>query len=177
MINESSDQMQYLSFCLDGEVYAIEIKRVREVLDYSKIRPVPRMPDFMKGVINLRGSVVPIMDLRVRFDMQIMENTVNTCIIIVELQIDGEDILIGIIADSVREVLTLNLRDIEAAPKLGTRLHTEFIDGMCKRDDDFIILLNLVRIFSYEELNVIGSNTDIPLSETEEEQLEEVTSV
>lgn len=176
MLKEVIDQMQFLSFYLDGELYAIVIDRVREVLDYNKIRSVPRMPDFMKGVINLRGAVVPIMDLRIKFNMPIAENTVNTCIIIVELPIDGEDVFIGIIADSVQEVLTLNTKSIEQAPRLGTKLHTDFIDGMCKRGEEFIILLNLVKIFTQEELIAVHPEKEL-IEEVEQEEKQEVYQV
>lgn len=172
-----SDSMkQFLSFCLDNEIYAIEIQKVKEVLDYTKIRPVPRMPKFMKGVINLRGSVVPVLDLRIKFDLHICEDTVNTCIVIVELPIEGEKTSIGIIADSVQEVITLEKGSIEPAPKIGTQLHSEYIEGMCKRNDDFIILLDLIKIFTQNEIELIASGNDM-LSEGEtEEKVEEVSA-
>lgn len=155
MIDDKTGVAQFLGFILEEDSYAIEITKVREVLDFTKIRSVPQMPTFMRGVINLRGSVVPVMDLRVKFDMNIKENSVNTCIIIVELPIDGEDTSIGIIADSVQEVMTIDRSNIEPAPKLGTRLHAEFIQGMCKHNNEFIILLDLIKVFTHEELQVL----------------------
>lgn len=156
-VSTIADSGQYLSFILDKEVYAIDIAQVREVLDLSKVTNVPRMPDFMKGVINLRGGVVPVVDLRIKFGMNIMEDTVDTCIVIIEVPIDGELTLLGAIADSVKEVITIEAEEIEPAPKLGTRLNTEFIKGMSKRDDDFIILLDINRVFSMEELSHVQS--------------------
>ncbi len=147
---------QYLSFILDEEVYAIEITQVREVLDLTKITRIPRMPDFMRGVINLRGGVVPIVDLRKKFGMLEVDPSVDTCIIIIEFATtDDERTLFGAIADSVKEVLDLETESIGAAPHIGTRLDTDFIKGMSKKDDDFIILLDIAKVFSIEELETV----------------------
>lgn len=161
MSRDANELLQFLGFTLDQEIYAIEIKNVREVLDCIKIRPVPQMPEYMKGAINLRGNVVPILDLRIKFNMHIIEDTVNTCIIIVELPIDGEITPIGIIADSVKEVLTIESTTIGPPPKIGTRLHTDFIKGMSKRGEDFIILLDLIKVFTQEELSTLQSGNEL----------------
>lgn len=160
---------QYLSFILDKEIYAIDISQVREVLDIAKITHVPRMPEFMKGVINLRGGVVPVVDLRVKFDMHIMDDTVNTCIVIIEIPIDGELTLIGAIADSVQEVIDIEPEDVEPAPKIGTRLNTEFIQGMSKKGDDFVILLDINRVFSMDELSNVQSAESLDPTMLDEE--------
>lgn len=146
---------QFLTFKLDEEVYALDILQVREVLDYTTITKVPKMPPFMRGVINLRGGVVPVVDLRLKFGLTVTENTVDTCIIIMEISLDGETTLLGALADSVQEVITLDSEQIEPPPKIGTRLNTEFIKGMGKKNDDFIILLDIDRVFSAEELNLV----------------------
>ncbi len=143
---------QYLTFMLDEETYAIDIRQVREVLDFTEVTRVPRMPEFMRGVINLRGGVVPVVDLRLKFGMAATEKTVDTCIIIMEVIIDGNTALLGALADSVQEVLDLEPDQIEPAPKIGTRLRTDFIRGMGKKNEDFIILLDIDRVFSAEEL-------------------------
>ena len=143
---------QYLTFKLDDEVFALDILKVREVLDFTTITKVPRTPEFMRGVINLRGSVVPVVDLRLKFGMTKTENTVNTCIIIVEVKVDEETTVLGALADSVQEVLDLEPGHIEPAPKIGTRLNTEFIKGMGKRDNTFIIILDIDKVFSVNEL-------------------------
>ncbi len=153
---------QYLAFMLDQEVYALDIMQVREVLDYTEITKVPRMPDFMRGVINLRGGVVPVVDLRFKFGMPATEKSVNTCIIIMENIIEGETTLIGALADSVREVLDLEPDQIEPAPKLGTRLKTGFIKGMGKKNDEFIILLDIERVFSADELSGVNDAEALP---------------
>jgi purine-binding chemotaxis protein CheW len=143
---------QYLTFTLDEEVFALDISKVREVLDFISVAKVPRTPDFMLGVINLRGSVVPVVDMRLKFGMTKTEKSVNTCIIIVEIEIDEEATILGALVDSVQEVLDLDPEQIEPPPRIGTRLDTRFIKGMGKRDNDFIIILDIDKIFSAEEV-------------------------
>lgn len=152
-VDVKTEANQYLTFILDEEVYALDIKQVREVLDFTDITKVPRMPDFMRGVINLRGGVVPVVDLRLKFDLGMTEKTVDTCIIIIEVTLDGETALLGALADSVQEVLDLDPSQIQAPPKIGTRLRTDFIKGMGKKNDRFIILLDIDKIFSSDELS------------------------
>ena len=146
---------QYLTFKLDDEVFALGIDKVREVLDYTSVTKVPQTPDFMRGVINLRGSVVPVVDMRLKFGMAKTEKTVNTCIIIVEINLEGETTVLGALADSVQEVLDLEPQQIEPAPKIGTKLRTDFIRGMGKRGDQFIIILDIDKVFSGEELSAV----------------------
>src|SRR5512147_760442 len=150
-----TETTQYLTFKLDDEVFALDITKVREVLDFTTVTKVPRTPEFMRGVINLRGSVVPVVDLRLKFGMTKTEKTVNTCIIIVEVVVDNETTILGALADSVQEVMDLEPGQIEAAPKIGTRLNTEFILGMGKRDNTFVILLDIDKVFSTDELALV----------------------
>ncbi len=150
-----AETTQYLTFKLEDEVFALDISKVREVLDFTTVTKVPRTPEFMRGVINLRGSVVPVVDMRLKFGMSRTERTVNTCIIIVEVTVDGERLVLGTLADSVQEVLDLGPDHIEPAPRIGTRLKTEFIKGMGKRGADFIIILDIDKIFSAEELTLV----------------------
>lgn len=152
-----TETTQYLTFKLGDEIFALDIGQVREVLDYTSITKVPRTPEFMRGVINLRGNVVPVVDMRLKFGMSKTEKTVNTCIIIVEVSLDNETTILGALADSVQEVIELGPEQIEPAPKIGTRLRTEFISGMGKRDDNFIIILDIDKIFSIEELSIVQS--------------------
>jgi len=151
---------QFLTFRLDSEVFAIDISKVREVLDFTTITKVPRMPDFMRGVINLRGSVVPVVDLRLKFGLPKTEKTLNTCIIIVEAAVDDETTILGALADSVQEVMDLEPENIEPAPKIGVRLNTEFIKGMGKREGKFIILLDIDKVFSTGELALVQTTLD-----------------
>ena len=146
---------QYLTFKLADEVFALDITKVREVLDFTSVTRVPRTPEFMRGVINLRGSVVPVVDLRLKFGMSRTENSVNTCIIITEVTVDGDTTVLGCLADSVQEVLDLEPGSIAPAPRIGTKLRTEFIKGMGKRDERFIILLDIYKVFSTDELAMV----------------------
>ena len=156
-----TESAQYLTFRLDDEIFALDISQVREVLDFTSLTRVPRTPDFMRGVINLRGSVVPVVDMRLKFGMSKTEQTVNTCVIIVEINLDGEKLILGALADSVQEVIDLEPDQIEPAPRIGTRLNTEFIKGMGKRDDQFVIILEIDKIFSSYELSAVNGVNDI----------------
>ncbi len=157
---------QYLTFKLDDEVYALDITKVREVLDVTTITKVPRTPEFMRGVINLRGSVVPVVDLRLKFGMKKTEKTVNTCINIVEVTVDGDTIILGALADSVQEVVELGSDSVEPAPKIGTRLRTEFIKGMARQNDRFIIILDIDKVFSLDELAMVQTSQSEIAAET-----------
>ncbi len=155
--------MQYLTFKLGDEVFALDIDKVREVLDFTSITRVPRMPDFMRGVINLRGSVVPVVDLRLKFGMERTEKTTATCVIITEVTVDNDTTILGALADSVQEVLDLEPHQIEPAPRIGTMLRTDFIKGMGRQNDRFIIILDIDKIFSAEELmEVQAAKPDTP---------------
>jgi len=150
-----TETTQYLTFRLGEEIFALDIAKVREVLDFTNITKVPRTPDFMRGVINLRGNVVPVVDMRLKFGMTRTEQTVNTCIIIVEISVDGDTTVLGALSDSVQEVLDLEPGQIEPAPRIGTRLRTEFIRGMGKQDDHFVIILDIDKVFSMDELSLV----------------------
>ena len=149
---EIKETRQYLTFKLDEEVFAIDVAKVREVLDFTSITKIPRTPDYMSGVINLRGSVVPVVDLRLCFEMTKTNKTVNTCIVVVEVLLDGEPTVIGALADSVEEVIDLEPEQIQPAPRLGTSIKTDFIRGMGKRDAQFLMILDIDRVFSADEL-------------------------
>ncbi len=146
---------QYLAFRLEEEVFAFDISKVREVLEFSSITMVPQTPEMMKGVINLRGSVVPVIDMRIKFGMAEIEKTVNTVIIIIEIDLDDESTMIGALVDSVKEVMDLDTEHIEPPPNIGTQLNTDFIKGMGKQDGEFIIILDIERIFSSDELELV----------------------
>jgi len=159
-VDTITDTRQYLSFKLCGEEFALDIAKVREVLDYPKITRVPQTPDFVRGVINLRGAVVPVVDLNKKFKIEETQQTVNTRVIIGEVDIDGDTIILGVLADSVHEVMEIEPTNIEAPPKIGTRLNTEFLKGMGKRDEEFILILDIDKVFSAEELLAVGRSSD-----------------
>ena len=154
-VAEMTQTTQYLTFKLGDEVFALDISKVREVLDFTTVTKVPRTPEFMRGVINLRGSVVPVVDLRLKFGMSRTENGVNTCVIITEVTVDGDTTVLGCLADSVEEVLDLDAEHIAPAPKIGTKLRMEFIKGMGKRDDRVIIILDVDKVFSADEIALV----------------------
>jgi purine-binding chemotaxis protein CheW len=152
-----AETSQYLTFKLSDEIFALDISKVREVLDYTTITKVPQTPEFMRGVINLRGSVVPVVDMRLKFGMSKTDKSVNTCIIIVEINVDRETTILGCLADSVQEVMDLEPNQIEPAPKIGTRLKTDFIKGMGKRKENFVIILDIDRVFTSDEISQVQS--------------------
>jgi len=153
-----TETVQYLTFKLADEIFAFDVAKVREILELTSITKVPQTPDFMRGVINLRGSVVPVIDLRLNFGMQCTEQTVNTCIIVVEVNLNGETIVLGVLADSVQEVVEMEPDLIEPPPQLGTKLNTEFIKGMGKVENDFVMILDIDKVFSANDLSDIQGN-------------------
>ena len=154
-VSKIAEIRQYLTFKLEEEVFALDVGKVREILDYTNITKVPQTPEFMKGVINLRGSVVPVVDMRIKFNMSSQERTVDTCIIVVEIVIDSDATILGALVDSVQEVFELEPSQVEPAPRIGTKLNTDFILGMGKRDDQFVIILDIDRVFSSTELEMV----------------------
>jgi len=150
-----TETVQYLTFKLSDEIFAIDVSKVREILEFTSITKVPQTPEFMRGVINLRGSVVPVIDLRLNFGMTSTEQTVNTCIIVVEVSLDGEVIVLGALADSVQEVVEMEPDKIEPAPHLGTKLNTDFIKGMGKINDDFVMILDIDKVFAAGDLATV----------------------
>lgn len=148
---------KYLNFTLGDEYYAIDVSKVKEVLELQPITRVPKTPDFMRGVINVRGGVVPVLDFRRKFDMENIDPTVDTCIIVLEVKVGEEMITLGAIADSVQEVFELPPDQIEPPPRIGTKLDSDFIEGMGRYQDHFIILLNIDKIFTAEEISVAAA--------------------
>lgn len=156
---------QYLTFKLHEEVFALEISRVREVLEYTSVTRVPRTPDFMTGVINLRGNVIPVIDMNLKLGMPKTERTIDTCIIIVEIVESGETLVLGALADSVQEVIEIEPENIEPAPKIGTSLNIEFLKGMGKKDDHFMMIFDIDKVFSIEDIAALSSDIDIKKQE------------
>lgn len=149
----TQEDLQCLTFRLGEEIFAVDIARVREVLEFTTVTRVPRMPEYMCGVINLRGHVVPVVDLRLKFGMTSAAKTVDTCIIILEVAVEGDSLVLGALVDSVKEVITLDRGQVEPPPRMGTRLRSDFIRGMGRQGESFIIILNADRVFSADELS------------------------
>lgn len=146
---------KYLTFSLEKEEYGIGILKVKEIIGMMPITSVPRTPEYVKGVVNLRGKVIPVLDLRTKFEMPSIPYTERTCIIVVEIDSSASTILIGIVVDSVCEVLNIREEEIEETPKFGTQLKHDYILGMAKRDGGVKILLNIDRVLSSEEITEI----------------------
>ncbi len=160
MTQEAQQELsQFLTFCLNEESFAVDVSRVREVLDLIEVTKVPQTPDYMLGVVNLRGNVVPVIDLRQRFGLPVAQTTRDSCIIVMEINIDGEQVVIGALADAVEEVLNMSADDIEASPRLGARVNVDFIRGVGKRGEQFVMILEIDRIFAAEEVELFRSQS------------------
>ena len=155
--NRDEREGKYLTFILDKEEYGIHISNVREIIGMMTITRVPRSPDFIKGVINLRGKVIPVVDLRTRFGMRSVETTDRTCIVVVEICRESERLVIGLVVDSVSEVLAVKGVDIEDAPSFGARLDTRYILGMAKLDGGVKILLEIEKVLDTNEMASVKS--------------------
>jgi len=147
---------QFLTFILNTEVYGINILNIREIIDYGNITRVPMMPGFVAGVINLRGSVVPVVDLALRFSEKPSERTKRSSIVILEVEYEEQKLEVGITVDEVNEVLDISLTEIEPAPSFGTKIRTDFISGMGKVNDQLLVLLDIENILSVDELSAVG---------------------
>ncbi|MCG8552706.1 MAG: chemotaxis protein CheW [Desulfobacterales bacterium] len=146
---------KYLTFSLESEEYGIGILKVKEIIGMLPITSVPRTPEFVKGVINLRGKVIPVIDLRSKFDMKSISYNDRTCIIVVEIDAAQSTVLIGIVVDTVSEVLNIKEDEIEETPAFGTKLDTRYLLGMAKQDGGVKILLNIDRVLSSDEMAAI----------------------
>ena len=148
---EPADRRQYLSFALAGSDYAVGILQVKEILQFETVTRVPSVPHSIRGVINLRGSVVPVVDLAVKFGLRETPVTKRTCVLIVEATVGEEHTVMGILADAVSEVLELSTHDVEAAPSFGTRVKVDYLLGMGKVGKGFVLLLDLDKVLSADE--------------------------
>lgn len=169
---EAAVQQQYLTFFLADEEYAVNIQKVKEIIEYSSITKVPKVPRWIRGVINLRGNVVPVVDLAVRFGLDERPTTKTTCMVIVEVQQETENTVMGVIADAVNQVIELNAPDIEEPPAFGTRVRLEYLAGMGKLGKKFALILNIDRVLSAAELLTVaglpGELTDVPKDNSQE---------
>ena len=146
---------KYLTFSMAGEEYGIGILKVKEIIGMMPVTTVPQTPDFVKGVINLRGKVIPVIDLRLRFGMEEKAYNERTCIIVVEIASPSGTVLIGIVVDSVSEVLNIQAEDIEKTPTFGTQVDTAYIMGMAKMDGDIKILLDIDKVLNEQEIEIL----------------------
>ncbi|MBU8891911.1 MAG: chemotaxis protein CheW [Bacteroidales bacterium] len=156
MNNETITKINsYLSFNLGEEEFAVNVSKVLNILEMLKITEVPKAPEYMKGVINLRGTVLPVVDTRVKFGMTPTEYTSNTCIVVMEIEMDNDTVQVGTLVDSVQAVLELEDSQILPPPNIGTNFKSEFIYGMVKVDEKFIMLLDMEKVFSVDEISSV----------------------
>jgi purine-binding chemotaxis protein CheW len=156
--HQSSDEdKQYLTFILKEAMYAIGILHIKEILEYSNVTPVPMMPNFIKGVINLRGAVVPVIDLSARFGSNQSSIVKRTCIVIIEVQSEEGMQDIGVVVDAVSEVIEISRTNIEPAPAFGAQIRADFIQGMGKINGDFVIILQVDKVLSVEEMSMVSN--------------------
>jgi purine-binding chemotaxis protein CheW len=155
------DQQQYLTFMLGGETYAMGILAIKEIIEYGNLTEVPRMPQFIRGVINLRGAVVPVIDLSARFGKQATQVTRRTCIVIVEVagggEMQNETQDVGVMVDAVNAVLEIPAGEIEPPPSFGANIRADFMSGMGKVNGKFVILLDIHRVLSVDEMSVLAN--------------------
>jgi len=149
---ERADQEQYLTFVVGGDEFAVAVLRVREIIEYETVTHVPSTPAWIRGVINLRGSVVPVVDLGLKFGLAPSPVTRRTCIVMVDTELDGQRAAMGVVADAVSQVIELGPGDIEAPPSFGTRVRVDFLRGMGKLDGRFVLILDIDRVLSAREL-------------------------
>lgn len=152
-----SEDGQYLTFLLGGEMYAIGILNIKEIIEYGQVTEVPMMPAFIRGVINLRGRVVPVVNLLARFGKPSNEITKRSCIVIIEAGSADEQQDIGVVVDSVSEVLEIPASEIEPAPSFGAKIRSDFISGMGKVNGKFVVMLCVNKVLSVEEMSMLSS--------------------
>ena len=153
---DDSNTTQYLTFTVDEETYALNVSNVKEVQEYTSISRVPRMPDFMRGIINLRGSVVPVIDLKLKFGLDETLQDIDTSIIVTEVLLDDEMVTMGLLTDSVKEVIEMNDEEIEPTPYIGTKIDTAFIKGMGRKDEEFLIVLDIDKVLTVSEVTMVA---------------------
>lgn len=170
METENKKLNSYLTFKLENETFAANVSKVLNILELTKITKVPKAPNYMKGVINLRGSVLPLIDTRVKFGMTDTEFTTNTCILVLDIEMENESVHIGALVDSVQEVIELKDDDITAPPSIGNKYKSEFIDGMARYKEEFVMILNMDYIFSVDDIINMQEMTTIAKENTDVEE-------
>jgi len=154
-----TDLNSYLSFNLGEEEFAAHVSKVLNILEMTKITEVPKAPEYMKGVINLRGTVLPVVDTRIKFGMAPTEYTTNTCIVVMEVEMEGDMVQVGALVDSVQAVLEIDDSQIQPPPSIGSKYKSEFISGMAKVSERFIMLLDMEKVFSSDEIISLKEKT------------------
>lgn len=158
-VDEIKDLQSFLSFKLDKEVFAVNVSKVIEILEVPRITKIPKSPAYMRGVVNLRGTVLPVVDARLKLGLQKVTDTISTCIIVFNIQLEQETLMVGALVDAVQEVFEMDETELKPAPSIGGKYKTEFIRGMARKEDDFVMVLEVDKIFATEE--IINLQTEI----------------
>lgn len=156
----SIETNSFLTFIMNGEHFAVNVSKVTQLLEMQPITHVPKSPDYMRGVINLRGAVVPVIDTRLKFSLPFQENTIDTCIVVMSVEVDGEATKVGAIVDSVSEVIEISKDNIQDLPSVGQKQRAKYIEGVIKFEEKFIMVLDVDKVFASEELiNLVDAET------------------
>ena len=159
-INIEGDSHQFLTFILDNEAYGVEILRVQEIKGWTPVTRIPNTPEYMQGVLNLRGTIVPIVDMRMRFELQHAEYTPITVVIVLSVKSDQGERVIGLVVDSVSDVIDVAAQEVKATPDFGTSLNTKFINGIATSNNNMVMLLDRDKLLSVEEMSVLSKMSD-----------------
>jgi len=173
-LNDSLIDSQYLTFIITDEEFAVPIMRVKEIIEYQSLTKVPMVPDFIAGAVNLRGAVVPVINLARKFGMEVRDINRRSCIVITEVTIDDEVIVLGVLVDKVLQVLDIPESNIEPAPTFGAKIKTEFIQGVGRIEEEFVIILSINDVLSLEEISVVGSVNEAQQNKGTEQEVSEV---
>lgn len=146
------NSQSYLTFKLDNEIFGSTVNRILEIIEVPKITKVPKAPVYMRGVINLRGRVLPVIDTRIKFGMPPIKDTVDTCIVVLNIEVDGQEITLGALVDAIQAVLEIEEREIQDPPAFGSGYRSDLLTGMVKKQDDFILVLDMEKVFSSQEI-------------------------
>jgi purine-binding chemotaxis protein CheW len=165
-MSASEQDDQHLTFDLSGEELAVPVLTIREIIRYGKLTRMPMVPDFIEGVINLRGNVVPVINLSSKFALKQVETDKRTCIIIMEVAMGDEEVIIGVVVDKVLQVMSIPDSQIEPTPTLGANIQSNFIKGMARTEDGFIIILDIGRVLSIEEIAIVSDMHTESVAET-----------
>ena len=168
-INTEGEGTQFLTFILDKEAYGVEILRVQEIKGWTPVTRIPNTPEYMQGVLNLRGTIVPIVDMRMRFNLERVEYTPITVIIVLSVKSENGERVIGLVVDSVSDVIDVDAKDIKATPDFGTTLNTEFINGLATSNENMVMLLDVDKLLSVDEMTALAqlsdANSDVGIEE------------
>jgi purine-binding chemotaxis protein CheW len=159
-VKTDDEGTQFLTFILDNEAYGVEILRVQEIKGWTPVTRIPNTPEYMQGVLNLRGTIVPIVDMRMRFNLEQIEYTPITVIIVLSVKSDNGERVIGLVVDSVSDVIDVNAEDIKATPDFGTTLNTEFINGLATSAEHMVMLLDVDKLLSVDEMTALAQVSD-----------------